>query len=77
MIYAEPGHIEGLSDAEREAAHAEFLALAGDARVIGDVELQPVCGPRTCTGLATRRLGAGGRTVFPITALPPAARRAR
>jgi hypothetical protein len=35
MIYAEPGHDEALLDVEREAAHAEYLALADDARCIG------------------------------------------
>ena len=35
MIYAEPGRVEALSDAEREAARAEFLALADDAGVDG------------------------------------------
>ena len=27
MIYAEPGYDEALSDAEREAVHAEYLGL--------------------------------------------------
>jgi hypothetical protein len=57
MIYAEPGHVEALSDAEREAARAEFLALADDARIIGDVELQPA-ETATCVRVA------GGRTLM-------------
>jgi hypothetical protein len=41
MIYAEPGHVQALPDAEREAARAELLALADDARCIGSTWLQP------------------------------------
>jgi len=57
MIYAEPGRVEVLSDAEREAARAEFLALADDARIIGDVELAPA-ETATCVRVA------GGRTLM-------------
>ena len=57
IIYAEPGHVEALSDAEREAARAEFLALADDARIIDDVELQPA-ETATCVRVA------GGRTLM-------------
>jgi len=57
LIYAEPGHVAALSDAEREAARAEYLALADDARIIGDVELQP-------TETATCVRVAGGRTLM-------------
>jgi hypothetical protein len=41
MIYAEPGLAEALSDTEREAAQAEFAALAEDPRSAGGVQLQP------------------------------------
>jgi hypothetical protein len=57
MIYAEPGHVEALSDAEREAARAEFLALADNARIIGDVELAPA-ETATCVRVT------GGRTLM-------------
>jgi len=57
MIYAEPGRVEALSDAEREAARAEFLALADDARIIADVELAPA-ETATCVRVA------GGRTLM-------------
>jgi hypothetical protein len=57
VIYAEPGHVEALSDAEREAARAEFAALADDARIIDDVELQPA-ETATCVRVA------GGRTLM-------------
>ena len=33
MIYAEPGYDEALSDAEREAVYAEYLALADDVQL--------------------------------------------
>ena len=39
MIYAEPGHVEALSDAERDAAKAEYLALADDARHVVGAQL--------------------------------------
>ena len=55
MIYAEPGRT--LSDAERAEARAGYLALAGDVRVIGDVELQPA-ETATCVRVA------GGRTLM-------------
>ena len=57
MIYAEPGRVEALSDAEREAARAEFLALADDAQIIADVELAPA-ETATCVRVA------GGRTLM-------------
>lgn len=41
MIYEEPGQVAALSPADRDAARAEYLALADDARIVGDVELQP------------------------------------
>jgi hypothetical protein len=34
MIYAEPGLEQALHDDEREAAYAEYFALADDARVL-------------------------------------------
>ena len=40
-IYAEPGYMDALPDAEREAVYAEFLALPDDARWVGGVQLQP------------------------------------
>jgi hypothetical protein len=40
-IYAEPSHKEALSDVEREALYAEYLALADDARLVGGAWLQP------------------------------------
>src|SRR5262249_30812007 len=57
MTSPEPGRVEVLSDAEREAARAEFLALADDARIIGDVELAPA-ETATCVRVA------GGRTLM-------------
>jgi hypothetical protein len=57
MIYAEPGRVEALSDAERLAARAEFSALAQDGRIIDDVELQPA-ETATCVRVA------GGRTLM-------------
>jgi hypothetical protein len=41
MIYARPGADEGLSDAEREAVRAEYLAMEQDARCIRGEQLQP------------------------------------
>jgi hypothetical protein len=40
-IYTEPGYKEALPEADREAVHAEFLALPDDARWVGGVQLQP------------------------------------
>jgi hypothetical protein len=57
LIYAEPGYGEALSDAEREAAHAEYLALADDARCIGAAQLQPA---ETATSVRV----VGGRTLM-------------
>jgi hypothetical protein len=42
MIYAEPGYDEGLSDDERAAANADYLALFDDARCVGAAQLQPI-----------------------------------
>jgi hypothetical protein len=35
LIYAEPGYDEALSDAGREAAYAEYFALADDTLASG------------------------------------------
>ncbi|HEY3086952.1 MAG TPA: YciI family protein [Jatrophihabitantaceae bacterium] len=56
LIYAEPGYVEALSDAEREAVYAEFAALADDARCVDAAQLQPV-ETATCVRVA------GGRTL--------------
>jgi hypothetical protein len=42
MIYAEPGLEEALAEAERDAAYAEYFALADDAGCIEAARLQPV-----------------------------------
>jgi len=57
MVYAEPGRVEAVSDAEREAARAEFSALASDGRIIGDVELR-AAETATCVRMV------GGRTLI-------------
>src|SRR5882724_9958710 len=57
LIYAEPGYGEALPDAERDAAQAEYLALADDARCIGSAQLQPV---ETATSVRV----VGGRTLM-------------
>ncbi len=57
LIYAEPGYGEALPDAEREAAYAEYLALADDARCVGSAQLQPV-ETATCVRVV------GGRTLM-------------
>ena len=57
MIYAEPGYAEALPDADRDAVHAEFAALADDARCVGAAQLQPK-ETATCVRVV------GGRTVM-------------
>ena len=57
MIYAPPGYGEELSEVEREAAHADYLALAADARCVGSAQLQPAA-------MATVVRVAGGRTLL-------------
>jgi hypothetical protein len=57
MIYAEPGYDEALSDAERQAVYAEYLALADDARAVGGAQLQPA-------EAATSVRVIGGRTLM-------------
>jgi hypothetical protein len=56
LIYAEPGYVEALSDAERQAVSAEFAALGDDARCVDAAQLQPV-ETATCVRVA------GGRTL--------------
>jgi hypothetical protein len=57
MIYAEPGDDEALSDVEREAAYAEYLALEDDARCVGAAQLQAA---ETATSVRV----VGGRTLM-------------
>jgi hypothetical protein len=57
MIYADPDHQETLPDAEREAAHAEYLALANDPHCVAAARLQPV-ETATCVRVV------GGRTLM-------------
>ena len=57
MIYAEPGYAEELPDAERDAAQAEYLALADDARCVVAAQLQPA---ETATSVRV----VGGRTLM-------------
>ena len=57
MIYAEPGRVEAVSDAERVAARAEFSTLSQDGEIIGDVELLSA-ETATCVRVS------GGRTLM-------------
>jgi hypothetical protein len=57
VIYVEPGYIEALSEADRDAAYAEYLALADDARFVGSAVLQPA-ETATCVRVV------GGRTLM-------------
>lgn len=57
MIYGDPAAQETASEAEREAAHAEFAALAEDPRHITGLQLQPA-ETATCVRVA------GGRTLM-------------
>jgi hypothetical protein len=57
MIYNDPGRLEALSDADREAAYAEYFALTDDARCVGGAQLQPA---ETATSVRV----AGGRTLM-------------
>jgi hypothetical protein len=57
LIYTEPSSVAALSDAERESVHAEFLALADDARWVGSAALQPA---ETATSVRV----VGGRTLM-------------
>jgi hypothetical protein len=56
-IYAEPGYEQTLSDAERDAMYADYLALADDPRCLAAAQLQPV---ETATSVRV----AGGRTLM-------------
>jgi hypothetical protein len=57
LVYTEPGFEEALSDADREAAYAEYFALADDARCAAAAQLQPV-------EMATSVRMVGGRTLM-------------
>src|SRR3954470_22552479 len=57
VIYAEPGYVEALPDAERDAVYAEYQALAEDDRCVGSAQLQPV---ETATSVRV----VGGRTLM-------------
>jgi hypothetical protein len=57
LIYAKPGYGEALPEAERDAAYAEYLALADDARCVGGAQLQPA---ETATSVRM----VGGRTLM-------------
>ncbi|WP_393063126.1 YciI family protein [Streptomyces sp. LN549] len=57
LIHAAPDQEEALSDAEREAAYAEYLTLADDTRCVAAAQLQPV---EMTTGVRV----AGGRTLI-------------
>ena len=57
LIYAEPGSEEALPDAEREAAYAEYSALADDARCVAAGQLRPA---ETATSVRV----VGGRTLM-------------
>jgi hypothetical protein len=57
MIYAEPSYYEALPEAEREAAYAEYLALADGARCVGATQLHPA---ETATSVRV----VGGRTLM-------------
>jgi hypothetical protein len=57
LIYAEPGYADAMSDAERDAIVAEYLALADDERFIDAAQLGPV---ETATSVRVER----GRTLM-------------
>jgi hypothetical protein len=57
VIYADPGTLEALPDAEREAMYAEYFALADDTRLVGGAQLQPA-ETATCVRVV------GGRTLI-------------
>ncbi|WP_063765320.1 YciI family protein [Nonomuraea candida] len=57
LIYAEPGYLEGLPAAEREAVQAEYAVLAEDDRCVGAAQLRPA-ETATCVRMA------GGRTLL-------------
>jgi|SRR5580700_6876742 hypothetical protein len=57
MINVEPGYAEAMSEADRAAVLAEFLALSDDARCVTSVQLQPA-ETATCVRVV------GGRTLM-------------
>jgi hypothetical protein len=57
MIYTELGYEEALPEPEREAAYAEYFALADDARCVRAAQLQPA---ETATSVRV----VGGRTLM-------------
>ncbi len=57
MVYTEPGYEETLSDVERDAAYAEYLAISGDERFITGAQLAPA---ETATSVRVD----GGRTLI-------------
>lgn len=57
MVYAEPGYLDALSDADRAAAYAEYAALSDDAQYVGGAQLQPA-------DTATSVRVDGGRTLM-------------
>jgi hypothetical protein len=57
LVYVEPGYVEALPDAERDAVYAEYLAVADDARCVGGAVLRPA-ETATCVRVA------GGRTLM-------------
>ncbi len=57
LVYAEPGYDEALSDADREAANAEYAELAEDERYVTGARLQPA---EMATGVRV----VGGRTLM-------------
>jgi hypothetical protein len=42
LIYAEPGYVQTLPEAEHDAVLAEYLALADDPQYVGGAQLQPI-----------------------------------
>jgi hypothetical protein len=60
MIYAEPRYQEALTDAERDAVQAEFLALGDDARCVGAARLGPVETATTVRVVSGRTLMTDG-----------------
>ena len=42
LIYSKPGSHEGLSEADYQAAMAEYMALSSDSRCVSGGQLQPI-----------------------------------
>jgi hypothetical protein len=57
MIYADPSYAEEMTEADRAATLAEFLALAEDSRCVTSIQLQPA-------ETATCVRAVGGRTLM-------------